>query len=67
MGLFSSSKVGSLQREQDRQLRRARSARDAGFDGTADKALKCAEEIGRQVDAAQAADEAAAWRNRAHP
>ncbi len=60
------SKAGSLRREQDRQLRRARDARAAGFDGTADKALEAAAEIGRQAEA-QEADGAAAWRNRAHP
>lgn len=62
-----SRRVGSLQREQDRQLRRARDARAAGFDGTADEALERAEEIGRQVDAAQEAAGAGAWWNRAHP
>jgi hypothetical protein len=68
MGFFSSpDKAGSLQREQDRQLQRARDARAAGFDGTADKALERAEEIGRQVDAAQEGAGAAAWWSRAHP
>lgn len=67
MGIFGSGTAESLQREQDRQLRRERGARAAGFGGTADEAHRRAEEIGRQADAARAADGAAPWRNQAHP
>ena len=53
-----------LQKQQDQQLRRAADARDKGFDGTADKALAAAAEIGRQIEAQ---DAPGPWRAAAHP
>ena len=46
--------------------RRAKAARAAGFDGTADEALERAAAAGREIDAARQA-EPGTWRNQAHP